>query len=94
MAPGGTHPRYSWWRFRDGLHPVPVVLIGDEVADQVGAESGVMAGMPLGVVTDIHGETFGDGTGDTITVIPAAVTLSTGDRYPVADLVLLRRAES
>jgi hypothetical protein len=51
-------------------------------------------GPGIGVVTDIHGQTFGDGTGDTITVIPAAVTLSTGDRYPVADLVLLRRAES
>ena len=46
-----------------------------------------------GRVTDIHGQTFGDGPGDTITIIPAAVTLSTGDRYPVADLVLLRRAE-
>ena len=29
----------------------------------------------------------------TITVLPAAVTLSTGDRYPVDQLVLLRRAE-
>ncbi len=47
---------------------------------------------PIGAVTDIHGESFGDGTGDTITIIPAAVTLSTGDRYDVADLVLLRRA--
>lgn len=77
------HP--SYWSPTGVLYSV---LIGDEVraADNPLSES-------LGTVTDIHGETFGDGPGDTITVLPAAVTLSTGDRYPVADLVLLRRAE-
>jgi hypothetical protein len=89
---GGTiHPTYPaetvdgeliWYGYGG-----PYVHLGDEVAHK--AEPG-----PIGVVTDIHGETFGDGTGDTITVHPAAVTLSSGDRYPVADLVLLRRAEA
>ena len=67
----------------------PSTLIGDEVALSADDHR-----EPLGTVTDIHGETFGDGPGDTITVLRAAVTLSSGDRYPVADLVLLRRAES
>ncbi len=92
MAPGGTHhphPRYTWWELRDGLTDLkPVVLIGDDVAPYSDMNTS------CGVVTDIHGESFGDGTGDTITVHPAAVTLSTGDRVPVADLVLLRRAEA
>ncbi|MEZ5409554.1 MAG: hypothetical protein R2761_16110 [Acidimicrobiales bacterium] len=66
----------------------PAVLIGDEVALSADDHR-----EPLGTVTDVHGESFGDGPGDTITVLPAAVTLSTGDRYPVADLVLLRRAD-
>ncbi len=89
MEPGGTtHPRYQWWRNSEGMDAL--VLLGDEVGIGVEWSAG---GPPIGAVTDIHGETFGDGTGDTITVIPAAVTLSTGDRYPVADLVLLRRAE-
>ncbi len=78
----GPHPTYLAWDMV-GLHDVK---IGDEVADD--------RGHPLGVVEEIHGESFGDGPGDTITIIPAAVTLSTGDRYPVADLVLLRRAEA
>lgn len=76
-----SHPNYLAWDMV-GLWPVH---IGDTVVSHEGVE--------LGVVTDIHGESFGDGTGDTITVLPAAVTLSTGDRYPVADLVLLRRAD-
>ena len=87
MGEGGTHPRYRHWE-APAAGTGTLALGGDEVAlatvtDLVWA----------GVVTDIHGESFGDGTGDTITVIPAAVTLSTGDRVPVADLVLLRRAE-
>ena len=73
----------------------PAVLIGDEVALAGVTEphGPVTATEILGTVTDIHGDTFGDGPGDTITVLPAAVTLSSGDRYPVADLVLLRRAD-
>ncbi len=89
MAPGGTHPTYRWWRNSEGMDAL--VLLGDEVGIGVEWSTG---GPGIGVVTDIHGESFGDGTGDTITVHPAAVTLSTGDRVPVADLVLLRRAES
>ena len=89
MAPGGTHPTYSqaFGSMFPGLGG-PYVHIGDEVSSTYDEF------ISLGIVTEIHGETFGDGTGDTITVIPAAVTLSTGDRYPVADLVLLRRAEA
>ena len=87
MGAGG-HPRYPFWRLANGLTTSDgAALIGDEVAH------GNDLYVSIGVVTDIHGETFGDGTGDTITVLPAAVTLSTGDRYPVADLVLLRRAD-
>lgn len=91
MAQGGTHPSYLSEQYRDRVlvYPLdrgPHVLLGDHV--------GGLDGVPLGVVDEIHGESFGDGTGDTITVHPAAVTLSTGDRVPVADLVLLRRAES
>lgn len=96
MTEGGTHPHPAYWgclvypmgtlpEIREGGQGA---LIGDEVA------AAGTTGEPLGVVTDIHGESFGDGVGDTITVLPAAVTLSTGDRYPVADLVLLRRADS
>ncbi len=97
MEPGGTthpHPAYPFaWCEPMGSPPVvrgsgQGVLLGDEVASTAAPSD------PLGVVTDIHGQTFGDGNGDTITVIPAAVTLSTGDRYAVADLVLLRRAEA
>ena len=80
MGPGGTHPTYMAWDMV-GLHHVE---IGDEVVTHEGVE--------MGAVTDIHGESFGDGVGDTITVLPAAVTLSTGDRWPVDQLVLLRRA--
>ena len=77
---GGTHPTYV-------ATSMPA-LIGDDVA--------LRGQWPdsAGVVTDIHGQTFGDGPGDTITIIPAAVTLSTGERCAVADLVLLRRADS
>jgi len=89
MGDGGPHPTYTWRVVElesfDGPSPV---LLGDDVA---GAGDLYTS---LGTVTDIHGESFGDGPGDTITVIPAAVTLSTGDRYPVADLVLLRRADA
>lgn len=96
MAQGGTtHPTYPaehWFGepldHTDGTGPI--ALLGDEV----GLKTGSDWTEPAGVVTDIHGESFGDATGDTITVHPAAVTLSTGDRYPVADLVLLRRAEA
>ncbi len=88
MAQGGTHPRYWHWE-APAAGTGTLALIGDEVALATVTDL-----EPLGVVTDIHGETFGDGPGDTITVIPAAVTLSTGDRYDVADLVLLRRAEA
>lgn len=87
MGQGGTHPyyRHECHLTDTCLARGPIVLLGDEVAT-------VSHGAAVGAVTDIHGETFGDGVGDTITVLPAAVTLSTGDRYPVADLVLLRRA--
>lgn len=91
-----THPRYLLERriadlvcWATAWDDGPRVYLGDEVSH---ADDGL--GLPIGTVTDIHGESFGDGPGDTITVIPAAVTLSTGDRYPVADLVLLRRAEA
>lgn len=94
-----SHPRYANCSVCAGpCHTTwgpDQVLIGDEVADLVEVGEGLWdSGQPLGTVTDIHGESFGDGPGDTITVIPAAVTLSTGDRYPVADLVLLQRAKS
>ncbi len=88
MAQGGTHPRYRHWE-APAAGTGTLALIGDEVALATVTDL-----EPLGVVTDIHGESFGDGCGDTITVHPAAVTLSTGDRYAVADLVLLRRAEA
>lgn len=84
-----SHPRYQWWRNSEGMDAL--VLLGDEVGIGIEWSTG---GPGIGVVTDIHGQTFGDGPGDTITIIPAAVTLSTGDRYPVADLVLLRRGDS
>jgi len=88
MGQGGTHPTYA----TAAAIPANMLLVdlGPRIGDEVALPSGEL--LPLGVVTDIHGETFGDGTGDTITIIPAAVTLSTGDRYDVADLVLLRRA--
>ncbi len=90
MAQGGTHPTYTWRVLELERFDGPsLVLLGDDVA-----RAGGDLYTSLGAVTDIHGETFGDGTGDTITVIPAAVTLSTGDRYDVAGLVLLRRAEA
>lgn len=95
------HPRYTPWIIASGaghLRGIPqpmefpdeIVLLGDEVADSDEPLA------PLGVVTDIHGESFTDGGNhftDGIRVLPAAVTLSSGDRYPIADLVLLRRAE-
>lgn len=89
MAQGGPHPTYA----TAAAIPANMLLVHLHamIGDEVALPSGEL--LPLGVVTDIHGETFGDGTGDTITIHPAAVTLSTGDRYPVADLVLLRRAE-
>lgn len=83
---GPIHPEYNWARNAEHLTYLQV-LLGDDVAGFSDMHTS------LGVVTDIHGESFGDGPGDTITVHPAAVTLSTGDRYPVADLVLLRRAD-
>lgn len=87
-AQGGTHPRYRHWA-AEAVGTGTLALVGDDVALATVTDL-----EPVGTVTDIHAESFGDGPGDTITIIPAAVTLSTGDRYPVADLVLLRRAES
>ena len=84
-----THPQYATaYASRENML---LLTLEARIGDEVSAAEGTFT--PLGVVTDIHGESFGDGVGDTITVLPAAVTLSTGDRYPVADLVLLRRSE-
>ncbi len=86
-----SHPRYA--RCSVCLGPCHTSFGADkvEIGDEVSSTYDEF--ISLGIVTEIHGESFGDGPGDTITVIPAAVTLSTGDRYDVADLVLLRRAE-
>lgn len=83
-----THPRYTWvasgpWDYDD---PHPLVAIGDEVGLATAT-----AVEPVGLVTDIHGDSFGDSP-DAIQVLAAAVTVTSGDRYPVADVVLLQRA--
>lgn len=88
MSHGPSHPRYRLWAAA-AAGTGTLALVGDDVALATPTDL-----EPLGTVVEIHAESFGDGPGDTITVIPAAVTLSTGDRYPVADLVLLRRAEA
>lgn len=74
-----THPLY---RDPQGLtmYPVASVAIGDEVAEKIEIQHGQHYWLtPLGTVTAIYLE---------------SVELSTGDQVPVADLVLLGRAES
>lgn len=88
MSPGPSHPRYRLWAAA-AAGTGTLAMVGDDVALATPTDL-----EPVGVVVEIHGESFGDGPGDTITIIPAAVTLSTGERCAVADLVLLRRAES
>ncbi len=87
MGQGGTHPSYPFEIVLGAVsEPGPIVCIGDEVATTTASVF-----TTLGVVTEIHGDTFTYGEQD-IEVQPASVTLSTGDRWPVDQLVLLRRA--